>query len=175
VAFFNIEEERQSPGVASGAGRDHYKERDAFEAYVATKLFPEPLYVVRRITSARDDLNGRSIESAQDPNIHIRDTQTGHSFWIECKWRTDRSIRHRKLIICKSYAQFRRYNDFQREHRCTKVYIVVGFNGKPDAPNSIYCIPLDELEYPWRCLDTLEPYRRRSPTEPFDYSLGRLY
>jgi hypothetical protein len=161
--------------VASGAGRDYYKEGAAFEAYVVTNLFPTPRYVVQHITSARDDLNGRFIESAQDPDIHIRDTQTGHSFWIECKWRTDGSIRHRKLIICKSWAQFRRYNDFQSEHRYGKVYIVVGFNGRPDAPNSIFCIPLNELEYPWHSLDRLEPYRRKSPTEPFDYSPGRLY
>jgi hypothetical protein len=157
----------------SGARRDHYKEGEAFETYVANSLFPKPRYVVRHMTTTRDDLKGRFIESAQDPDIRIRDTQTSHSFWIECKWRTDGSIRHRKLIICKSRAQMERYNDFQKEHSYEKVYIVVGFNGKPDAPNTVYCIPLGDLEYPWRYLDTLEPFRRSS-TEPFDYSPGRL-
>jgi hypothetical protein len=157
----------------SGSKRDHFKEGEAFETYVANSLFPKPRYVVRHMTTTRSDLKGRFIESAQDPDIRIRDTQTGHSFWIECKWRTDRSIKDRKLIICKSKAQFERYNDFQNEHGNEKVYIVVGFNGKPEAPDTIYRIPLSDLEYPWRYLDTLEPFRRSS-TDPFDYSPGRL-
>ena len=158
---------------ALSKARDHYKEGDAFEAYVANKLFPEPYFDVIHATTRRSDLAGRKIVSATNPDLHLRDARTGDLFWVECKYRTDASIKDRKLIICKNRSQFDRYKKFQEEHRSERVYIVVGFNGRENAPNDLYCIPLDDLEYSWLFLDKLRTFLR-VPDRPFVYSMRRL-
>jgi len=145
--------------------KDHFEEGHTFEVYVANSLFPEPDFAVSHITTRRDDLGGRLVESAQNPDIEIRHRKSDHLFWVECKWRTSRSIRNCKLAVL-TRNQLERYNSFQERERLHRVYVVVGLNGRPDSPSRLFCIPLKEFNnQPWPYLRMLVPFER-SPAVP---------
>ena len=158
----------------SGIRRDYFKEGHAFEVYVANSLFPRTTYDVERITPRRDDLDGRYIASAKDPDLQIRHIKSNHLFWVECKWRTSRSLTQGKMRVCKNIDQLLRYQEFQEKHRPEKVYIALGWwESTKNAPFKMYCIPLDKMKHAWLDLDILGSFER-SPSEPFQYWYGRL-
>jgi len=158
---------------ASGTGRDYFKEGHAFEVYVANTLFPRPIYGVERITPRRDDLGGRFIASAKDPDLQIRHIKSGHLFWVECKWRTIKSVRNDKLAVL-TRAQLERYRSFQEKERQQRVYVVVGLGGHAYAPSRLFCIPIGGFNgHPWPFMKKLTPFER-SPSEPFQYWYGQL-
>jgi hypothetical protein len=104
---------------------DTYSKGDLFENY-AQKLFPDQDFKVVHYTTRRDELDGRKIESAQNPDFQFEHRRSGHRFWVECKWRGD--LYDGKLDWCKDY-QFKRYKEFQEEVRPQKVYAVIGLDG----------------------------------------------
>lgn len=160
--------------LESGVRRDYYKEGHAFEVYVANSLFPRPDYDVVRITPRRDDLDGRYIASAEDPDLQIRHVKSNHLFWVECKWRTSRSLTQGKMRVCRDMNQLHRYREFQKEHLPEKVYIALGWwLPTRNAPFKMHCIPLDKMKQAWLDLDILKSFER-SPSEPFQYLHGRL-
>jgi hypothetical protein len=157
----------------SGVRRDYFKEGYDFEVYVANRLLPSPDFEVEYFTTRRDDLAGRYIASALNPDIQIRHKKSGHLLWVECKWRTSQSIRNDKLAIL-SRAQLDRYHSFQEKEGRHRVYVVVGLDGRPNAPSRMFCIPLEGFnDHPWPFMKKLKPFER-SPNEPFQYWYGRL-
>jgi len=159
--------------LVSGIKRDYFKEGYDFEVYVANSLFPRPDFDVEYFTTRRDDLAGRYIASALNPDIQIRHKKSDHLFWVECKWRTSQSVRNDKLAIL-SRAQLERYRSFQEKEGRHKVYVVVGLDGQAYAPSRMFCIPLEGFDnHPWPYMRRLTPFER-SPTEPFQYWYGRL-
>ena len=148
-------------------------EGEVFEVYVANRLFPWRDYDILDITPRIGALEDRYIESCEDPDLYVRHKRSNHSFYVECKWRTDASMKGRRIMVCKNRAQFERYRVFQAEHRPHKVYIVVGMNGTETAPSELYRIPLDSINDPWLYPDVIEEFKR-SPEETFKYINGRL-
>lgn len=142
---------------------------DLFEELVV-KLLPEQQFSIIHATTRRNDLSGRRIESAKDPDLHIRHRKSNHKFWVECKYRGD--LYEDKVNWCRQY-QLDRYRAFQEERRPEKLYIVIGFGGMVTRPESLYCVPLDDMKYPDLYLTTLQPYWHPR-NRPFDYSCGRL-
>jgi hypothetical protein len=148
---------------------DSYSKGDLFEEYVID-LFPEEYFKILHATTRRDDLGGRQIESAKNPDFHIQHIPSGHKFWVEAKFR--QNIYNDKLIWCREY-QLERYKEFQESVRPEKVFIVIGNGGSASAPETIYCIPLDQIDYVGLFLSKIEKYRKR-PNTPFYYSNGIL-
>lgn len=153
--------------------RDYFKEGYAFEVYVANTLFPRPDYDIEYFTTRRDDLAGRYIASTLNPDMQIRQRKSNHLFWVECKWRTRKSMRNGKLAVL-SRVQLDRYCRFQEKEGKRRIYIVIGLDGRPNAPSRLFCLPIHEFNnQPWPPIGNLARFER-SPTEPFQYWYGRL-
>ncbi|MEM3513048.1 MAG: hypothetical protein QXH13_02590 [Thermoplasmata archaeon] len=149
---------------------DTYAKGDLFENYVIDH-FPQEFFKILHATTRRDDLGGRQIESAKNPDFHLQHIPSGHKFWVEAKFRRD--LFQNKLVWCKEF-QLKRYKEFQEEVRPEKVFIVIGLGGRPTSPETMYCIPLDEIEYVGLYLHKIEHYRR-DPTAEFRYRNGVLF
>jgi hypothetical protein len=140
-----------------------------FEAFVC-KLFPRESFDVVHATTNRNDLCGRRVWEAEEPDFRFRHRPSGHFFWVECKYRT--ALYDGKIKWAERW-QMERYQRFQRLHRPEKVYVVIGFGGEPGNPESLYSIPLDEIQYPRLFPTYIEKYSR-SVTKEFEYLGGRL-
>lgn len=142
----------------------------AFESCVAG-LFPMSAFSIIHDTR-RDSNSSRMPRSVKDPDFRIRHRASGHSFWIECKFRS--SARHGVISWCSGQQQFERYKEFQDKVRPERVYVVVGLIGSPYSPKFMYCIPLDEITEPDLFVNEVSSYRRNPPFL-FVYDRGRLH
>jgi len=150
---------------------DNYTIGDRFEAYVLD-LFPEKAFRLLHATTRRDDLHGRKVESALNPDFQLEHKSTQKRFGVECKFRTSKSVIDRKLKWCQEY-QLRRYREFQEKTQNERVFVALGFEGSPSSPEKLYCFPVDEMKHWSLYFDLLEKYRR--PTDKqFWYEDGRL-
>lgn len=149
---------------------DNYSKGDLFEDFVVD-LFPESVYQLVQITPRREDLDGRWVEQAYNPDIQIRHLPSGHLFWVECKFRS--STYMNKLHWCEPNLLYR-YKDFQESVRPEKVFVVAGLGGRCNDPESLYCIPLDDIQYVGLYLYAIERYKR-DPHTNFNYYAGRLF
>lgn len=149
---------------------DNFAKGYLFERFVIN-LLPEDVYTIISATSRRDDLGGRIIESALDPDFRIRHEPSSHVIWLECKYRSYTYCN--KVQWCKHH-QLERYNKFQEVVKPEKVYIIVGLGGEPSNPKHLFCIPLDNAKYPGLYPDILEPFEH-DQMKPFVYTCGRLH
>jgi len=140
-----------------------------FEAFVCN-LFPSDDFDVVHATTTRNDLNGRKIGEAKNPDFRFYHKLSGHYFWVECKFRT--TLYDGKIKWAEKW-QMQRYQQFQKSHGPEKVYVVIGFGGDPTLPDALYAIPLDEISYPRLYPMSIEKYSR-SVNKEFSYLGGRL-
>jgi len=150
--------------------QDGYSKGETFERY-SLRLFPEKYYKVLRVTPRRNDLDGRFVESALDPDFQLQHISSKHIFWVECKFRSSMSAG--KIQWCNGFQQFARYKEFQEKNRPQKVFILIGLGGQSYAPKSMYCIPLDCIAYEGLYLGSIAKYKR-NPHSSFKYEYGRL-
>jgi len=140
-----------------------------FEAFVSS-LFPSSEFDVIHATTTRSDLNGRMIGEAKDPDFRFHHKSSGHYFWVECKFRT--TLYDGKIKWAEKW-QMERYQEFQKLHRPEKVYVVIGFGGDPNNPDSLYSIPLNKIQYTRLFPGSIGKYSRNVNQE-FEYQAGRL-
>lgn len=143
---------------------------DLFEDYVLD-MFPENVFGAIHVTPRSSDLNGRKVESQNEPDFQFRHKPTNHKFWVECKFRAD--LFQGKIAWSKPW-QLAKYKEFQEAHRPEKMFVVIGFGGRSSRPEEMYCIPLDEVQYPALYPSTIAKYRRPTDKE-FWYSGGKLF
>lgn len=148
---------------------DPFAKGEMFENYVED-LFPKETYTIISKTIKNADLNGRRVEEVENPDYHFRHEPSKYQFWVECKFRSSTS--QNKLGWCEQW-QLNRYKRFQEERRPEKVFIVAGLGGLCNNPEKLYCIPLDDIDYPDLYLNKIERYRR-NPRTPFGYNKGIL-
>jgi hypothetical protein len=140
-----------------------------FEEFVRS-LFPSEDFDVLHAKTTRNDLKSGRFGETKDPDFRFCHRSSGRCFWVECKFRS--TLYDGKIKWAEKW-QMNRYQEFQRLHRPEKVYIVIGFGGDPNNPDSLYSIPLDKI------LDTrlfpmsIEKYHRTVDKE-FEYHGGRL-
>jgi hypothetical protein len=147
----------------------NYSKGQYFEAFVCN-LFPREDFNVVNATLARNDLFGRNIGEIEEPDFRFQHKSSGHYFWVECKFRTN--LYDGKIKWAERW-QLDRYLQFQKMHRPEKVYIVIGFGGDPTNPDSLYSIPLDEIQYARLFPMSIEKYSR-AVNKVFEYQGGRL-
>jgi hypothetical protein len=140
---------------------DTYVNEDLFEGFTK-RLFKRSDFDLLR--------DGRKIESEKNPGLQFWHKRSGHSFWVECKFRND--YYNDKLDWCRP-DHFECYKQFQEDVWPEKIYIVIGFGGRPLKPSFMFCMSLDEMENCCIYPNVLEKYER-DPTQPFDYQGGRL-
>ncbi len=120
---------------------DTYSKQNLFEAY-AQRLFKRSDFDKTYNTIGQDYLDGQGIESTHQPYYQFWHKRSGHSFWVKCEFRSDYDD---KLDWLRP-NQLKCYKKFQEDVWPEKIYVVIGFGGRPLKPSFMFCVPLDEVE-----------------------------
>jgi len=137
---------------------DEHAKGKAFEEYIVA-LFPKSYF---RIIEWRGDKysNGRYAESNRLPDLELRlETKSVQvPFAVECKWR--KGFYEGKINWAKDY-QLKNYKQYQHEKNIA-VFVIIGVGGEPSDPESLYVVPLEEIESAVLYQQELQPYYRYS-------------
>jgi hypothetical protein len=148
---------------------DNSSKGDLFEEYVC-ELFPENAFTMVQVTPRREGLDGGINEQSLRPDFRFRHEPSNHMIWVVCQYRSQ--LEDRKIQLLERW-QLDGFKEFQELNRPDKMFLVIGFGGRPSKPHSLYCIPLEEIQYPSLFPYLIEKYRR--PTnKAFWYQVGRL-
>ena len=118
-----------------------YVKGDEFERFIRNILFPGAHYELLYKTYDYSTSRAFSIESSREPDFRFRTIKSGLEFFIEAKYRS--RFYYGKIEWCKPY-QLRRYQVINKE---IPIFIVIGVEGKPTAPEQVYLLPLRHIKY----------------------------
>lgn len=122
---------------------DSFTKGEEFEDFVENNIFPEEKYVLVYKTRSYEDNKNRYAEDTRKPDFKFRCKKSGQEFYVEAKYRSNFSKNAKMKII--SFGQFRRFQEYQEKDKLP-IYIIVGYKGKPNNPEKLSFIPLDELK-----------------------------
>ena len=133
-------------------------------------LFDEKEWNIENLTRDISEEVGRPVKSDSDPDLTVKNLNTGKKLSVECKYRSKFYIDRNKpgILWAKDY-QIKHYNDFQQK-KAHSVYIVIGVGRSPSKPESIFLIPLNRLRYPFANEDYLKKFEIIPPDKKFIFS-----
>ena len=108
---------------------------------------------------------GRHVDSSRLPDLELefRHKEANKQFAVECKWRKN----YYKDGIEWSYPdQIECYRSFASEKNLP-VFIVIGLAGTPGDPNTVFVVPLHEIDGPFLTREFLNLHRRSNPNRNF--------
>jgi hypothetical protein len=160
-----VEQAAPQPSAPTQATKDTTalspKEKgDAFERYVVRNFNPQ--YFTLHEWRGDKQVDGVYAVSNHFPDLeivfslpsrNIRDT-----FAIECKWR---SGWHRNTIEWAKDVQVAHYKEYAQRVGIP-VYVVIGLGGTPDAPEHVYCIPLEAMKSNTLTFEDVRPYWKKT-------------
>lgn len=147
------------------------------ERLVAEMFGSNPRYFAIEEWSAdnHDKATGIKVAANQNPDLIIRYIPTSEQFAVECKYRTNPSMSQKNGTPVISWAkpyQIENYRTFSQKRRIP-VFVVIGLGGKPDSPDMMYCLPLEEAKYPDLFFSLLNKYEK-DPATGFFWRNGYL-
>ena len=113
----------------------------------------------------RADLDGSKL-----PDFHIKDRKTREGFWVEVKYRS--RLFNDKFPICNK-ERLDSYKAFEASQKPEKVFMIFGLGGNAGDPEEIFCLPLDQIEFPDLFRSKFNQGKHDHAT--FRYERGRLY
>lgn len=143
---------------------------DAFERLVQG-MFPDDEFVLLNNPRREHDAEGRTSEGVKDPNFKYLHQRSGHTLWIECRYRKDT---YYDQVQWATPAQLNRLRNFQKDVEPEAVYVFIGLGGKPERPDHIFCVPLHDAICPSLPLGKLKEFEHHDRHRPFNYSFGHL-
>jgi hypothetical protein len=118
------------------------KKGDDFEKYVVER-FNKPCF---KLTEWRSDKihNGVYAASSRLPDLeyHFKTNHADCYFAVECKWRA--AFFEGRIEWAKEY-QLETYRKFSQEKKM-EVFILIGIGGQPNQPQSLYIVPLRNID-----------------------------
>lgn len=114
-----------------------------FENFIQ-KRFPAQDFSIVEKTHKFTKPGERYIESDLNPDFVFRHRISGAMFAVEAKYRSSLNGEG-KLQWCTG-EQLKRYNVFSQE-RNMPVYIAIGLGGRPNFPDELFLIPLEDAKY----------------------------
>jgi len=142
---------------------------DTFEEYLL-HLFHPLEFIHEKLPPKREFGKRTSKKEEKKPDFKFTHRRSEHSFWVEAKYRSD--TYKGKLRVCKKY-KYERYKKFQKRVKPEKVFIVVGHDGEPYDPDTLYVFDIEKMKHPTPYEHMLDN-RGRNPRELFRYKSGRL-
>jgi hypothetical protein len=154
------------------------KKGHKFEKYVVSLFTKQENYfsIIEWTTDIYDKSKNIKVESNKNPDLVILYKPTKEKFAVECKFRSGpfQSDKYKEDVLKWSYPdQIRRYNTYSAKNKIP-LFIVIGYGGLPDKPEKMFCLPIQDAQYPELFLSYLENFAR-SPTKPFFYKNKMLY
>ncbi len=148
---------------------------DAFEQFIVNKLNQNPSFSIKRWRSDKF-VDRIFIQSNKHPDFEIVFSITkdgeeiGHSFGLECKWR--HYFFNDKIEL--EASQINHYKQFVKEEN-KPVYIVIGVGGKASEPETLFLVPLEDVEGNTLDREFLVPYNCSvDDTFYYDVETGKL-
>lgn len=136
-----------------------------FEKYVVEK-FDRTIF---KLFEWRSDKYHEGIYAVSNslPDLEYNFKTSRHNFriGIECKWRfkfTNKKIEVANERNLENYWQY-------SKDREIPVFIILGVGGKPEAPEELYIIPLDEIQGPVLYRNQLNQFKRKYIENNFFY------
>ena len=127
-----------------------------FEKYVVQK-FNKRFFTLKEWTGDKY-INGIYAESTLHPDLHfefkLNDITTG--FAVECKWR---KRLYKNGVELAKLEQLKRYRKYENEKKLP-VFIVIGLQGNSSNPESLYIIPVKDVNTTFLTIDTLKKYEK---------------
>lgn len=139
-----------------------------FEKYVVT-LFDEKYFSIVHWTTDTMRKHDRFVESDCGPDLIMRYKSNSETFCIECKFR---STLYEGKLVWSNFQQLKRYQAFAAENRLP-FFVIIGLGGKPNSPDRLFCISLEEAKYPELFPSLFERFER-DPKRRFFWKKGIL-
>lgn len=139
-----------------------------FEQYVLN-LFAPSFFSLYDCTRDNSKHFNRKVESDQNPDITMRYIPKNELFSIECKFR---SGAYDDKVSWARYDQIINYLSYAAQNK-RPVFVVIGLGGRPDNPNRMFCIPIEDAKYPELFISRLRKYERK-PSDKFFWKEGNL-
>ncbi|MDT0295172.1 hypothetical protein ACFQ3R_05005 [Mesonia ostreae] len=121
-----------------------FEKGELFENFVVDKLFKASEYDLIHRTNSFNQNESRYAENTLKPDFKFRCKTTQQEFYVEAKFRS--GFNSKEMIEAISYNQIERFKTFQKKEKIP-IYIVIGYGGIPNNPESLSLIPLDDLSY----------------------------
>ena len=128
---------------------------DMFEQYVVD-LFNKSHFNVVEWTTDMMRKHNRYVESDSNPDLTMRHKTTDVVFSVECKFR---SKLYRGALNWSNWKQLRRYKSYSFDNE-VPLFVVIGLGGSPQCPDRMFCIPIEDMEYPSLYPKIFEEYER---------------
>jgi hypothetical protein len=143
---------------------DSFQKGEKFEQYVSKVIFPESEYQCLHQTPDHSQNSVRPIESAKKPDFQFKCRKTGKIFYVEAKYRSHFNDEEKIRVI--EFDQFNRFLSINSDE--CPVFLIIGYEGRPDNPQEISLIPIRELKYQELYWSVLNNYKidKSSPISP---------
>jgi len=115
-----------------------------FEKYVESLFDPKYFSLIEKTHSYRVNQE-RYVESSMNFDFIWKYKPTRKEFAVEAKYRSH--LNKDKMLPVSRADQLQRYKDFANK-REIPYFIVIGLAGYDDEPESMFCIPLNEVKFP---------------------------
>ncbi|MDT8357461.1 MAG: hypothetical protein RQ758_03040 [Methanomicrobiaceae archaeon] len=157
---------------------DSKNKGDLFEQYTVNILNKQKKYftLFDWTRDIHDKQKGTYVESNRNPDLLVQYDYTKEKFAIECKWRSGLYYNKKfndKMLGWATPEKIRYYRNYSKTNKIP-VFIFIGLGGRPDNPETTFCIPLEEAKYPDLFPNVLEKYERTPPNKPFFWRDGNL-
>lgn len=136
---------------------------DMFEQYVVD-LFNKSHFNVVEWTTDMMRKHNRYVESDSNPDLTMRHKTTDMVFSVECKFRSNL---YKGALSWSNWKQLRRYKSYSFDNE-VPLFVVIGLGGSLQCPNRMFCIPIEDMEYPSLYPKIFEEYER-NPENMFFY------
>lgn len=112
----------------------------------------------------------KDVECSKRPDFLMKFKPTKKRFAIECKYVQDFDVDKKfnaRVLDWASREQIKAYCDYSSKHNIP-ITIVIGLGGKPNKPESVYCIPFSkEMQFPTLYPSKYIPYKRSKVDKKF--------
>ena len=168
-----IDKQKVAPRVASETVREVSdapltpKEKGlAFEKFIID-MFDKPYFSIK-VWQGDKFHDNKYAEANRHPDLVMSLTAFGKKtpFAVECKWRASLSDGG---LNWATEEQIAIYNQFAKDEDLS-VFVAIGVGGTPDAPASLYIVPLTKLRYPFAKEEYLEKFKCEYVGRKFFYN-----
>jgi hypothetical protein len=131
-----------------------------FEEFVVRKFQAEQFYTLKEWRGDKY-VDGIYPESNKYPDLELEFTMKDikRRFAIECKYRSRMNGQNEVEFAYED--QLKRYKQFEAEYGIP-VYILLGLEGKPEAPQHLFLIPVSTIYHPVLSEEQLQQYHKES-------------
>ena len=150
---------------------ESYKKGLEFEGFVVN-TFDKKNDLFELLNWSGDKITSTGVypKDATDPDLIYEFSLSGkeYRFAVECKWRSGFSYGFAKDDQLKNYKEFEKREGL-------KTFIVLGVGGKPDDPERVFIMPVNEINKPIMSESELKDYEQYKKTNFFyDFEMSTL-